>query len=159
MSTAHTTIAPSYASGGGGGGKRGRTGDGDDGRDRRRPDKPKPIDKITMIDLGPEGKIRQLILLLLQVARLGDLPSSSLITTTFGPKERTLAWRTTVVSSWVGGLMRSPNGLVQARFTELAEAFVHVVRAVDTAGLYDQLVAMIVEILTNRALDAAENAE
>ena len=51
------------------------------------------------------------------------------------------------------------NELVQARFTELAKAFVHVIRAANTAGLYDQLVAMLVEILTTRALDAAENAE
>ena len=119
MSTINTSIAPSYASGGGGGGKRGR-GDGDDGRGRRRPDKPKPLEKISITDFGPEGKIRQLILLLLQVAKLGDLPSSSLITTTFGPRERTLEWRTTAVRTWAEGLMNAPQSLQNARFTELA---------------------------------------
>ena len=99
------------------------------------------------------------MLLLLQIANLGDLPSSNLITTTFGPKERTLEWRTTVVDSWLGGLMRSPNGLVQTRFTELAEAFVHVSRAVNVAGFYDQLVAMVVDVLTNRAIERAQNEE
>ena len=158
MSTINTSIAPSYASGGGGGGKRGR-GDGDDGRDRRCPDKPKPLDKISITDFGPEGKIRQLILLLLQVAKLGDLPSSSLITTTFGPKARTLEWRTTAVSTWAEGLMHAPPGLQNARFTELAQSFVHVLRAVSAAGLFDQAISMLVEILTNRALERAEDAE
>merc|ERR1712185_820747 len=45
MSTVHTAIAPSFGGGGGGGGKRGRG--GDDGRDRRRPEKPKPLDKLS----------------------------------------------------------------------------------------------------------------
>ena len=99
------------------------------------------------------------MLLLLQIANLGDLPSSSLITTTFGPKERTLEWRTTAVSTWIEGLMRAPRAVVQARFTELAEAFVHVVRAVSAAGLYDQLVAMVVEVLTNRALEQADQED
>ena len=56
MSTVHTAIAPSFGGGGGGcgGGKRGR--DGDDGRDRRRPDKPKPLDKISLADFGPDGR-------------------------------------------------------------------------------------------------------
>jgi len=158
MSTINTSIAPSYAGGGGDGGKRGR-GDDDDGRDRRRHDRPKPLDKISIADFGPEGKIRQLILLLLQVARLGDLPCEDLITTTFGPREKTLAWRTTIVSSWLDGLMTSPEWLVQAHFTELAETFVHVLRAVNTAGRYDQLVTIVVEFLTSRAIKRAEAAE
>jgi hypothetical protein len=45
---------------------------------------------------------------------------------------------------------------VSARYTELAEAFVHVLRAVDAAGLFDPLVAMLVELLTNRAVERAE---
>ena len=158
MSTVNTSIAPSYAVGGGGD-KRHRGEDGDDGRDRRRPEKPKPLDKISIVDFGPQGQIRQMILLLLQVANLGDLPSSSLITTTFGPKARTLEWRTTVVRTWAEGLMHAPNGLVRARFTELAEAFIHVLRAVNAAGLFEQLIAMLVELLTSRAIDRAEDAE
>ena len=149
-----TAIAPSFAGGGGGGGGK-RDRDGDDGRDRRRRDRPKPLDKLSAADFAPDGSIRKLVLSLLQVASLGDLPSSDLITTTFGPRAKTLEWRTTLVSSWLGGLKDSPNWLVLAHFTELAEAFVHVLRAVEATGFYDQLVAIVVEFLTNRALEQA----
>ena len=155
MSSTRTAIAPSYAGGGGGGGgKRGR--DGDDRRDRRHLDRPKPLDKISAADLGPDGAVRKMLLMLLQLANLGDLPSSSLIPITDGPRARTLEWRTTVIETWLRGLSRAPNAVVQARFTELADAFVHVVRAVSAAGLYDQLVAMLVELLTNRAIAARD---
>ena len=49
--------------------------------------------------------------------------------------------------------MNAPKGLVQARYTELAESWVHVVRAVNAAGLFDQLVAMLVVELTARAVE------
>ena len=55
---------------------------------------------------------------------------------------------------WVEGHLSAPKGLVQARYSELAEAFVHVVRAVAAAGLFDQLVSMLVELLTTRATAA-----
>jgi len=42
---------------------------------------------------------------------------------------------------------------VQARYSELAESFVHVLRAVNAAGLFDQLIAMLVELLTTRAVE------
>ena len=45
---------------------------------------------------------------------------------------------------------------MQAKYSELAESFVHILRAVNSAGLYDQLLAMLVELLTNRAVDRAE---
>ena len=67
MSSVRTAIAPSFAGSGGGdggSGKRGRDG-GDGGDDRRRPGKPKPVDKISAADFGPEGRLRQLILMLL----------------------------------------------------------------------------------------------
>lgn len=152
MSTVHTAIAPSFGGGGGGGGKRGRG--GDDGRDRRRPEKPKPLDKLSMADFAPDGRVRRLLLLLLETANLGDLPSGSLLTGTKQP--RTLSDRTDAVRRWVEGHLHAPNGLVSARYTELAEAFVHVLRAVDSAGLFDPLVAMLVELLTNRAVERAE---
>jgi len=160
-STAHTVIAPSFGGGGGvggvgGGGKRGR-GDGDDGRDRGRPDKPKPIDKLSAADFAPNGRIRQLILLLLQVANLGDLPSGGLLTR--GGQPRTLDERTSTVRRWVEGHLRASSGLMQARYTELAEAYVHILRAVNAAGLFDQLVAMLVELLTNRAVDRQTGEE
>ena len=157
MSTTRTAIAPTFSSSpGGGGGKRGREG-GDDGRDRRRPDKPKPVDKISAADFGPEGRLRQLILLLLTTANLGEPPSGSLLTRSGQPKP--LNERVTVVTRWVEGHIRAPSGLVQARYTELAESFVHVLRAVDAAGLFDQLIAMLTELLTNRATTRAEGDE
>ena len=140
---------------GGGGGKRGR--DGDDGRDRRRPDRPKPIDKISPADFGPNGRLRQLILTLLQIANLGELPSGSLLTR--GGQPKTLNERSTSVGRWVEGHLRASDGLTQARYSELAEAFVHILRAINTAGLFDQLVAMLVELLTNRAVDRAEGED
>lgn len=148
-STAHTAIAPSFG-GGGGGGKRGR-GDGDDGRDRRRPDKPKPTDKLSAADFAPNGRIRLLLLLLLQTANLGDLPGGGLLTR--GGQAKTVDERTSTVRRWVEGHLHASSGLMQARYTELAEAFVHIVRAVNEAGLFDQLVAMLVVLLTNRAVD------
>ena len=149
-SSVRTAMAPSFDSGGGG--KRGR--DGDDGRDRRRPERPKPLDKISMVDFGPDGRIRQLLLLLLQVANLGDLPSGGLLTR--GGQPKTLPERTDAVRRWVEGHLNAPNSLVQARYTELAESFVHVVRAINAAGLFDQLVTMLVELLTTRAVERAE---
>ena len=158
MSSVRTAIAPSFAGGrgggggGGGGGKRGR--DGGDGGDDRRPSKPKPTDKISAADFGPEGRLRQLILMLLQLANLGELPSGSLLTR--GGQPKTLSERSTAVARWVDGHLHAPVGLVQAKYSELAEAFLHILRAVNSAGLYDQLLAMLVELLTNRAVDRAE---
>ena len=146
--------APMPGVGGGREGKRGR-GDGDDGRDRRRPDKPKPLDKISMADFGPEGRLRQLVLLLLQTANLGNLPSGGLLTR--GGQAKTLTERTKAVRRWVDVYLSAPNGQMQARYSELAESFVHVLRAVNAAGMYDQLVAMLVELLTNRAVELSED--
>ena len=151
MSTVRTAIVPSFG-GGGGGGKRDR--EGDDGRDRRRPDKPKPLDKIGASDFGPTGLVRLLILQLLQMANLGDLPSKSLLTR--GGQPKTLDERVTAVQTWVNGLMGAAYAIKQARFSELAEAFVYVLQAVNRAGLFDQLVAMLVELLTNRAVERSE---
>ena len=158
-STAHTFIAPSFGggSGVGGGGKRGRRDGGDDGRDRRRPDKSKPTDKLSVADFAPNGRIRQLLLLVLQVASLGDLPSGGLLTR--GGQPRTLDERTSTVRRWVEGHLHASSGLMQARYTELAEAYVHILRAVNAAGLFDQLVAMLVELLTNRAVDRQAGEE
>ena len=152
MSTVHTFIAPSF---GGGSGKRGR--DDDDGRGRRRPDRSKPIDKIGAADFAPNGRIRQLVLLLLQTANLGALPSNSLLTSGGVPKP--LDSRTIAVRRWVEGHLNAANGLVAARYTELADAYVHVLRAIATAGYFDQLVAMLVEWLTNRAVDEANDED
>ena len=102
------------------------------------------------LDFGLNGHTRQLVLLLLQVANLGDLPSGSLLTR--GGQPKTLPECTDAVRRWVEGHLNVPNGLVQARYSELAESFVHVLRAVNAAGLFDQLLAMLVELLTARAV-------
>ena len=117
MSSVRTAIAPSFAGGGGGGSgvKRGRDG-GDGGDDRRRPGKPKPTDKISAADFGPEGRIRQLILMLLQLANLGDLPSGSLLTR--GGQPKTLSERSTAVGRWVEGQLHASAGLVQAKYRQ-----------------------------------------
>ena len=136
----------------GGGGKRSRG--GDDERQRRYQDKPKPVDKMSNADFAPDGRIRLLLMQLLLMANLGDLPSGGLLTR--GKQPKTLPERVNAVTTWLNGLMHAPNAVKQARFSELAEAFVHVVRAVNTAGMFDQLVAMLVELLTTRAVDQVE---
>ena len=80
--------------------------------------------------------------------------SGSLLTR--GGQPKTLSERSTAVARWVDGHLHAPVGLVQAKYSELAEAFLHILRAVNSAGLYDQLLAMLVELLTNRAVDRAE---
>ena len=150
MSTINTAIGPSFASCGGGG-KRGRRDDDDRGR---RPDKPKPADKISAADFAPAGRVRQLLLLLLQVANLGSLPSGGLLTGSGQPKS--LDDRTSAVRRWVESHLHASQGLVQGRYSELAESFVHVLRAVNKAGFFDQLLAMFTELLTNRAVERAE---
>ena len=151
-SSVRTAIAPSFGSGrgSGGSGKRGR--DGDDGRDPRRPVKPKPLDNFGLVDLGPDGRLRAMILLMLKVANLGTVPSGGLLT--HGGQPKTLPERTNCVRRWVDGHLNAPKGLVAAKYSELAEAFVHVVRAVAAAGLFDQLVSMLVELLTTLATAA-----
>ena len=47
---------------------------------------------------------------------------------------------------------------MSSRYTELATAFVHVLRAADSAGLFNQLVAWLVGVLTDRAVEDDENA-
>ena len=94
------------------------------------------MDRLSMADFAPDGRIRQLLLLLLATANLGELPSGGLLTGTKQPK--TLNDRTAVVRRWVEGHLHAPTGLVSTRYTELAEAFVHVVWSLsvrNTGGL------------------------
>ena len=146
-STINTSFAPSYA--GGGGGKRGR--DDDDGRD---PDKPKPLDKgLGLVDFAPDGELRELVKTLLKLANLGTVPSGGLLTKSKNLKS--LADRTSVVAGWLSALINASPTRKKIAFSELAEAFVHTARAISIAGLFDQLVALLVEEFTTRAVDAA----
>ena len=150
MASTNTAMAPSFGpSYTGGGGKRER--DGDDRRDGRR-DGPRPVDKeVTLVALGPKGWLRLLIMAMVANANLGNLPSGGLLTA--GGQPKTYSERSTKVGEWVTAQLTAPEGFVKSRFSEMAEAFVHIVRAVNKAGLYDQLVALLVEVLTDAALD------
>lgn len=151
MASTNTAMAPSFGpSFGGGGGKRER--DGDDRRRGGRRDGPKAVDmEVTLVALGPKGWLRLLIMAMVGNANLGNLPGGGLLTASGQPK--TLAERSATVGNWVTAQLTAPEGLVKSRFSEMAEAFVHIVRAVNKAGLYDQLVALLVEVLTDAALD------
>ena len=76
--------------------------------------------------------MRSLIKAALKKANLGALPNKRLLTAT-GAK-RTLEQRMAVVEPWVEGLLHASDGLMAAKFSHLAEAFVHVLRAVNQAG-------------------------
>ena len=153
-SSTNTAFAPSFAGAGGGGG--GGSGGGKRGRDGRD-NKPKPVDKLPMVEWAPDGNIRLLLLALLNIANLGNLPSGSLLTR--GGNSKTLNERTMAVTTWTSALLNSSNGLMASKYTELAEAFVHVLRAMNTAGMFDQVVAMLVELLTEKAVAATAAAE
>lgn len=149
-------MVPSYGgSGGAGGGKRRRDGDG--GGDKR-PDKPKPLDKIGLADLGPDGRIRQLLMILIGCINM-ELPRGKLLTVTKNLKP--LQERLDFVRGWVEQQFLNPriSGLIEAKYSELSESFVHVVRAVNAAGLFDQLVALLVQLLSDRALSFHSNVE
>ena len=149
MSSVRTAMAPPRGGGsgcggsGGGGGKRGRGGDGDDGRDPRRPHRPRPSDKISESDFGPGGRLRQLILLMMQTANLGNnIMRGKMLTG--GGNLKPLSERTAAVQVWVDSYLTAADGLVKEKYTEMAEGFVHILRAVRDAGLVNRLVAMLV---------------
>ena len=177
MSTARTASAPSY------GRKRGRYDGGHerDGQERgyeqergggqhyahqgnngRRHNKHnyasgvrKPIDaSITRVALGPDGHLRQQILTALKTANLGNLPSGGLLTPTGAPKM--LADRVNKVRNWLDNHLGASDKLMKEKYSELAIAFAHLARAVADAGLYNQLVALLVEYLTPLALEGYE---
>jgi len=145
--TARTVSAPCCWQGGGGG-KRRRD---DDDRDRRRRDKPKPVDhNVSLIALGPEGTLREIIRLFLETANLGELPSRVLLTG--GGQLKPLSARTDAVRRWAMGVMHADQDLIDSRFSELAEAFVHILRCANTRGILDQVIAMLVEMLAERVV-------
>ena len=90
-----------------------------------------------------------MLLAYLEIANLGDLPSRCLLTG--GGKEKSTAERTASVTTWVDGIRNASAGLRDARFSELAEGFRHLLRSVDVAGLYGPVIALITELLTQRA--------
>ena len=115
----------------------------------------KPIDaSITRVALGPDGHLRQQILTALKTANLGNLPSGGLLTPTGAPKM--LADRVNKVRNWLDNHLGASDKLMKEKYSELAIAFAHLARAVADAGLYNQLVALLVEYLTPLALEGYE---
>ena len=110
----------------------------------------KPTDaSITRVSLGPDGHMRKQIFAALESANLGNLPSGGLLTDTGAPKM--YADQVNKVSKWINGHIGASNKLMEAKYSEMAIAFVHLVRAVTDAGLYNQLVALLVGYLAPRA--------
>ena len=133
MSTVRTSVPihsyrgdkrPRSGSGGRGGGGGSGGGGGGGGR-------PKPPDNFSIVDLGVDEAMRRMFVAFLTKANLGTPPNSRLVTSAGA---RTLTERMAVVEPWVEGLLNAPNGLKAATFSHLAEAFVHVLHAVNQAG-------------------------
>lgn len=115
----------------------------------------KPIDtSITRVSLGPDGHMRKQILAALKSANLGNLPSGGLLTDTGKPKA--YADQVNKVRKWIDGHIGASRKLMEAKYSEMAVAFVHLVRAVADAGLYNQLVALLVEYLSPLAIEGYE---
>ena len=149
MSSTNTAIAPSFGTGGGGGGGGGGRGDRKRGRDDR--DRPKPQDRFGLVDLGPIGRLRRLLLIFLQIANLGNLPRGQLLTK--NKNLRTLNDRVQVVEGWVRGLITAPRHVKENNFSHMAEAFLHVLQSADRLGIHDQVIALLVEILSDMATE------
>ena len=113
----------------------------------------KPIDaSITRVSLGPDGHMRKQIFAALESANLGNLLSRGLLTGTGAPKA--YAAQVLKVRKWIDGYLGASNKLMEAKFSEMAVAFVHLVRAVADAGLYNQMVALLVDYLSPLAVAA-----
>ena len=144
-----------YAGGGGGGGKRQRRGGwyggsgggrgGGGGGPRRE-----PTAKFTMLDMGPDGKLRALLVAMLAVANLGDWPYRKLIeggnrATGQLPYSRPAYVRLDVISQWLR------SGCAEARHP-VAQMFFDLVRIADRDGLWQPVLQLVTEHLTNAAI-------
>ena len=152
MSSARTVNAPSFGDRRGGGARRDR--DDDDERGRRERSNTKPVDKISVTGLATDGHLRRLVLLLLEHANLGNLLSGSLLTVSGNAKP--LWERTATISAWTNNHLRCSDAVLNSQFSELSVAYVHTVRAIADGGCFDQLVALLVEHLTELALEDYE---
>ena len=146
---------------GGGGGKRDRD-DDEDERRRRGPDKkPTPIDKVFVSTLGVEGPMRALVMILMNLGVMASTtPSAKLLTKGGVPKSS--QERRDIVGIWMQKTSSTPNGVMQRAFSELAQAFVHVLRAVHNSRDPDTLrilVGILTEKLTEDAVKRHEAAD
>ena len=143
---------------GGGGGKRDRD-DDEDERRRRGPDKkPTPIDKVFVSTLGVEGPLRALVMILINLGVMASTtPSAKLLTKGGDPKSS--KERRGIVGAWMQKACCAPAGVMQRSYSELAQAFVHVLRAVHNSPDPDTL-RILEKILTEKlTADAVKRHE
>lgn len=143
-----------YASGGSSGKRPFGGGSGGGGRPPpKKPfnDKPPPADHIGAADFGEGGRLYPVVLELSKA--LGDPPSKKLLTV--GKAEKPKHERLAVVRGWLDNHRTAPPKLTAAVYSELSLAFVHVVRAAHTAGMFDVLVEALTHELTARARASA----
>ena len=94
--------------------------------------------------------------MLIQHANLGNgnLLSKKLLTGSGAPKP--LRVRASEVRKWAIKQQATSHGLMEAKYSESAKAFVHTVRAIADAGLFNQLVESLTVILTDLAVEGFE---
>ena len=113
----------------------------------------KPVDaSINRVALGPNGPLRKQIFAALEIANLGTPPAGGLMTQTGNP--RALPDRIAKVRNWVDNHLRASAPLMEAKYLEMATSFAHLVRAVADAGLYDEMVMLLVTHFTDLAVEA-----
>lgn len=146
-STGRTACAPSHGNRGGGGGDRKRP-HGGGGGGGGPGGGPPPTDKLGAADIGPEGELRKILISFLVVANLGTVPSGGLFTA--GGTEKTVPQRVSLVENWTNSFLNVTDEFMARRYSTMAVAFAHVVRAASAAGLFDQVVMILVEEFTAR---------
>jgi hypothetical protein len=129
----------------GGGGGREREDGGDDRQWKAQARK--PLDHLQHQD----EQMRQLLESILRLANVGNVPALLMKKT---GKPKPYSERFNAVRNWCNGLDRAPQNLMAAKFSELSEALVHVLRAATAAGHFDNVVRELVLILTRTAESA-----
>jgi hypothetical protein len=137
-------------------GRDAREGDGGDDHNRKRPAQRKPVDRFGAIPWNVDGSLRQLLEMILRLANHGPVPE--LLTKGTGVRKPPHI-RHAAIRKWCTGLEGAPAGVMAARFTELSEALVHVLRAAIVAGHFEDAVTMVTSILTRTAEIAREAEE
>ena len=176
MSTTNTYMAPSYGSrnarpGGSRGGARDHRRDDDDDDWRPQIDKkewgPRPTDTFNLVDFGPNGWVRGLLLSQMRGANVGQPPSGSLLTnnrkTARGHRcLKSEADQIAAIQTWVNSMLTTPDKYLHRNFSPLAEHFVRTLRMLSAAGFYDQVIALLRELRVAEAqkiIDAEQDDE
>ena len=120
-------------------------------REEYRP-RPKPVDKMSRVDMGPGGWAREAFPALLKNrggANLGQPPKLK----TAGDNLKSMDECTAAVRNWLSGMLNAANGLMRDRYSEGAVAFVHLLRSARDAGLFDEVLALVTQRLRDRLED------